>query len=90
MLYGLDFKISIFAYIEFTEKGLNAQLLDYFSFLSLFRLIKICSDLSDRNNSRTCWKYNKDVCRFSFVRYFTEKTIIKKKTVDSKFSYDKE
>ena len=90
MLYELDFKISIFAYIEITEKGLNAQLLDYSSFLSLFRLIKICSDLSDRNNSRTCWKYNKDVCRFSFIRYFTEKTIIKKNPVNSKLSCDKE
>ena len=37
--------------------------------------------------SRTCWKYNKNECRFSNGRYFTEKTIIAK-LLDSKFSND--
>ena len=28
--------------------------------------------------SRTCWKYNRNECRFFYGRYFTEKTIIAK------------
>ena len=29
-------------------------------------------------HSRTCWKHNKNECRFSYGRFFTEKTIIAK------------
>ena len=35
--------------------------------------------------SITCWKYNKNECRFFYDRYFIEKTIIAKQ-FDSKFS----
>ena len=34
---------------------------------------------------RTCWKYSKDECSFSYGRYLTEKIIIEK-PLDSKFS----
>ena len=36
---------------------------------------------------RTCWKYNKNECRFCYGWSFTEKTIITK-ALDSKFSND--
>ena len=29
-------------------------------------------------HSKTCWKYNKNECRFSYGQFFTEKTIIAK------------
>ena len=36
-------------------------------------------------HSRTCWKNNKNECRFSYGHYFTEKTTIAK-PLNSKFS----
>ena len=48
----------------------------------LFELVKI---YQVHTHSRTYWKYNKNEFRFSYGRYFTEKTIITK-LLDSKFS----
>ena len=50
----------------------------------LFELVKTYQVHSHSGNY---WKYNKDECRFSYGRYFTEKTIIAK-PLDSKFNND--
>ena len=70
------------AYIEFIEKIINAQLPDHLNDLELFDLLKT---YQVHTHSRTCWKYNKNECHFSYGRCFTEKTIISK-PLDSKFS----
>ena len=70
------------AYIEFTEKTINAQLLDHLSDSELSELVKT---LQVHTCSRPCWKYNKNECHFSYGRYFTEKTLIAK-PIDYKFS----
>ena len=69
-------------YIEFIEKTINAQLSDHLNDPELFELVKT---YQVHTHSSTCWKYNKNECRFSYDRYFTEKTIIAK-PLDSKFS----
>ena len=68
------------AYVEFIEKTINALWTDHLKDLELF-------DLPSSDHSRTCWKYNKNECHFSYDRYFTEKTTIAK-SLDSKFSND--
>ena len=50
------------AYIEFIEKTINAQLPDHLSDPELFELVKT---YQVHTHSRTCWKYNKNECRFS-------------------------
>ena len=70
------------AYIEFTQKTINAKLPDYLIDPELFELVKT---YQVNGHSRTCWKYKKNECRFSYGRYFTEKTIIAK-PLDSKLS----
>ena len=50
----------------------------------LFELVKTYQVYAQ---SRTCWKYNKNECRFSYGRHFTEKTVIAK-PLDSKFNKD--
>ena len=70
------------AYIEFIEKTINAQLLDNLNDPELFELVKTYHVYT---HSRTCWKCNKNECRFSYGRYFTEKTIIAK-PLDSQFN----
>ena len=72
------------AYIEFIEKTINAQLPDHLKELKLCELFKT---YQAHVHSRTCWKYNKNECRFSYGRYFTEKGIIAKQ-LDSQFSND--
>ena len=59
------------AYIEFIEKTINAQLSDHFNNKFIFILVH-------------AWN-TKNECRFSYCRYFTEKTIIAK-PLYSKFS----
>ena len=63
------------AYIEIIEKTINAQLPDYLNDPEAFELVKT---YQIHAHSRTCRKYNKNECRFSYGRYFTEKTIIAK------------
>ena len=70
------------AYIELIEKTINAQLSGHLSNPELFELVRT---YQVHTHSRTCWKYNKNEYRFSYGRYFTEKTIIAK-PLDSKFS----
>ena len=70
------------AYIEFTEKTINTQLPNHLNDSELFELVKT---YQVHVHSRTCWKYDKNECRFSYGRYFAEETIIAK-PLDSKFS----
>ena len=72
-------------YISFIEKTINAQLPASQNDSELFELVKTYQVYA---NSRTCWKYNKHECRFSYGGCFTEKTIIAK-PVDSEISKDK-
>ena len=72
------------AYISFIEKT-NAQLPDPQNDSEHFELVKT---YEVHSHSKTCWKYNKNECRFSYGRFFTEKTIIAK-PVDSEISKDK-
>ena len=62
----------------------NGQLPDHLKDLELFELVK-----TDEVHaySRTCRKHNKNECRFSYGRYFTEKAVIAKQ-LDSKLSSD--
>ena len=73
------------AYIEFDEKTINAQFPDHLNNPELFELVKT---YQIHAHSRTCWKYNKNECSFSYGQYFTEKTIIAK-PLDFEFSNDK-
>ena len=66
----------------YIEKTISAQLPDHLNDPKLFELVKTYQVLA---HSRTCWKYNKNECRFLYGHYFTKKTIIAK-PVDSKFS----
>ena len=70
---------------NFIEKIINAQLPDPQNDPELSELVKT---YQVHAHSRTCWKYNKDECRFSYGRIFTETTIIAK-LVDSELSKDK-
>ena len=70
------------AYTEFIEKTINAP--NHFIVPDLFELVK---SYRAHAHYRTCWKYNKDECRFPYGRHFTEKTIITKPH-DSKFRND--
>ena len=72
------------AYTEFIEKTLNVQLPDHLNYPERFELVQT---YLVHAHSGTCWKYNKNECRFSYGQYFTEKTIIAK-PLDSKFSND--
>ena len=74
------------AYIEFTEKKINAQLQDHLKDPELFELVILTKFM---HTLKTCWKYNKNEFRFSHGRYLTEKTIIAK-PLDSKLSDEKE
>ena len=71
-------------YIDFIEKTINAQLPNHLNDPELFELVKT---YQVHLQSRTCWKYNKNECCFSYGRYFTEKTVIAK-PLDSKFNKD--
>ena len=55
---------------------------DHLNDPELFELVKT---YQVHTHSRTCWKYNKNECRFSYGCYVTEKTIIAKR-LHSKFS----
>ena len=72
------------AYIEFIEKTLNVQLPDHLNYSGFFELVQT---YLVHAHSRTCWKCNKNECRFSYGCYFIEKTIVAK-PLDSKFSND--
>ena len=61
------------AYTEFIEKTINTQLSDHLKDLELFELVKT---YQVHAHSVTCWKCSNNKCRFSFGRYFTEKTIL--------------
>ena len=72
------------AYIGFIEKTIKAQLPNHLKDPELFELVKT---YQVHAHSRTCWKYNKNKCHFSYGGYFTEKTIIGKQ-LDPKLSND--
>ena len=72
------------AYINFIEKT-NTQLPDPQNDSEHFELVKT---YKVHSHSKTCWKYNKNECCFSYGRFFTEKTIIAK-PFDSEIGKDK-
>ena len=72
------------AYIKFSEQTINAQLPDPLNDPELFELVKT---YQVHAHSRTCWKYIKNECRFSYGRFVTEKTIIAK-PFDSELTSD--
>ena len=49
------------AYTKFTEKTINPQLLDGLNDPKIFELVKT---YQVQAHSKTCWKYNKNDCRF--------------------------
>ena len=51
------------AYTEFIVKTINAQLPDHLSKSELYELVKTSQAHA---HSRTCWKYNKNGCLFSY------------------------
>ena len=72
------------AYIKVIEQTINAPLPDPLNDPELFELVKT---YQVHAHSRNCWKYNKRECRFSYSRFFTEKTIIAK-PLDSELTND--
>ena len=68
--------------MEFMEKIVNAHLPDHLNDPELFESVKIHQVHA---HSRTCQKYNKNECPFSYGRYFTGKTVIEK-PLHSEFS----
>ena len=71
-------------YIAFIKKAIDAQFPNHLKYPEIFELVKTYQVDA---HSGTCWKYNKNECRFSYGRYFTEKTIIAK-PIDSSLSND--
>ena len=64
------------AYIKLIENTINAQLPDPFNDPELIKLVQASQV---RHQSRTCWKYSKNECCFSYgFFFFTKKTIIAK------------
>ena len=61
------------AYISFIEQKINSQLPDPLNDPELFELVKTYQVYA---HSKTCCKYNKNECRFSYGRFFTDKAII--------------
>ena len=72
------------AHIEFIEKTIHSHLRDHLNNPELFELVKTSQVHAE---SKTCWKYNKNECQFSYGRYFTDKTVTAK-PLDRKFSDD--
>ena len=70
--------------IDFIEATINAELSGHLNDPKLIELVKT---YEVHAHSITCLKYNKNECRFSYGRYFTEKIIIGK-PLDSKFNND--
>ena len=62
-------------YKSFVERTISAVLPDPESEPGLFKLAKLYQIDS---HSRTCWKYKKNKCRFSYGRFFLDRTIISK------------
>ena len=66
------------------KKTINAKLPNHLNDLELFELVKT---YQVHSYCRTCWKYNKNECSFSYGWYFPLKTI-STKPLDSKFCND--
>ena len=62
-------------YKSFVERTISALLPDPESEPELFELLKL---YQIHSHSRTCWKYKKNKCRFSYGRFFSDRTIISK------------
>ena len=73
-------------YIKFIEQTINSQLADHLNDPDVFELVKT---YQGHAHSKTCWKYNKNECRFSYGQVFTEKTIIAK-PLDSELTNDEQ
>ena len=72
------------AAIKFIEQTVNAQVPDPLNDPELFEFVKT---YQVHAHSKTCWKYNKNECRFSYGQFFTEKSIIAK-PLDSELTND--
>ena len=72
--------------LDSLRKKINAQLPDHLKYPELFELFKT---YQVHGHARTCWKYSKNECSFSYGRCFTEKRNIAK-PLCSKLSNDKE
>ena len=70
------------ACIELIEKTIYGQLQNHLADLERFELVKTCQVHA---HSRTCWKYKKNKCHFSYGHYFTKNKMIVE-PLNSKFS----
>ena len=75
-----------FAYLAFVENSIGASLPDPQNEPEMFALVKT---FQIHSHSRTCWKYKKNKCRFSYGRFFSDRTIISKPLDDSLSSEQK-
>ena len=62
-------------YLAFIEKSISANLPHPVEQPELFELVK---SYQIHSHSRSCWKYKKNKCRFSYGRFFTDRAIISK------------
>ena len=60
-------------YNSFVERTISAVLPDPESEPGLFELVKL---YQIHSYSRTCWKYKKNECRFSYEHFFSDRTTI--------------
>ena len=62
------------AYIKFIEQTINAQLPDPVNDPELFELVKTYQVPA---HSKTCWKYSKNECQFSYGQFLLRKLLLR-------------
>ena len=75
-----------FAYLAFVENSISASLPDPQNEPEMFVLVKT---FQIHSHSRTCWKYKKNKCRFSYGHFFSDRTMISRPLDDSLSSEQK-
>ena len=65
-------------YIDFIEKTITAQFPNHLNDPELFELVK---KYQIHAHSRTCWKYNKNGCRFSYGRYIMRRQLLQNRLI---------
>ena len=63
-------------YIQWVYSIIKTDMLNSVSEKELFELVKT---FQVHQHSKTCRKYRNDKCRFNFEKFFTDRTICKKK-----------